>query len=159
MPISQVELDKENPHKNRVHTVLAHSYAFHFCIFLLASLIDFIIPLKLLDYSSGAIGLSLMFLGTVLIFWAQSSSKKLSKENMTSETFSKGPYRYMRSPTNLGIFLAFLGFGVLINSFFISAFSFFSFFTARMTFIKKQEKILEEKYGAPYLEYKKKIRF
>jgi protein-S-isoprenylcysteine O-methyltransferase Ste14 len=52
-----------------------------------------------------------------------------------------------------------LGFGLVINAFFVIVSAFISFVIAKFLFIEKQEKVLAEKYGAPYLEYKKSVKF
>ncbi len=147
-------------HKDKVHHVLAHSYMFYFVAFIFSLILDFMFPLKILDQSMTIpLGSIFLIIATVLIFWAQKSSHKLDKENMTKETFCRGPYLYTRSPTHLGLFLMILGFGFIVNSFFIVFFALISFFITKSIFIRKQEKILEEKYGAPYLEYKKSVKF
>jgi protein-S-isoprenylcysteine O-methyltransferase Ste14 len=51
------------------------------------------------------------------------------------------------------------GFGVIINSFFVVLFTFIALFISKSTFLSKQEKLLEEKYGAHYLKYKKLVKF
>src|SRR3989338_8719819 len=59
----------------------------------------------------------------------------------------------------VGLFFLMLGFGVITNSFFVIVFSIISFLTAKFIFIEKQEKMLEEKYGTHYTEYKKSVKF
>lgn len=158
--IKKTEEIQPHPHKNRVHRILAHSYLFFFILFLVGLFLDFIFPLKFSE-STSILSLGTIFsgLGTLLIFWAQKSSHSLKKENMNKETFLKGPYRYTRSPTHFGLFFLMLGFGLMVNSFFIVFLSVVSFFFTKTVFIKKQEKILAEKYGSPYLEYKKSVKF
>lgn len=149
-----------HPHKNKVHHVLAHSYAVYFAALLLGMVMDLIFKFRIFQHTwwSNA-GVALLFLGTALIVWAQYTSGKLSKDEITIKTFSHGPYRYTRTPTNFGLLLIVFGFGMMINSFFIVFFTFISFFIAKFVFLNKEEKILAEKYGAPYLEYKKKVKF
>jgi len=152
-------LESKNPHKNKVHKVLAHSYFFYFISFLLGLLLDFVFPFKVFDETIMILtGLVFLIFGTFLIFWAQMSSHKLEKKNMNKETFCRGPYCYTRSPTHLGLFLLMLGFGLMTNSFFIVVLSILSFFIPKITFIKKEEEILTQKYGAPYTEYKKSVK-
>ena len=148
-----------NPHKNKVHKILAHSYMFYFISFLLGLFLDFIFPFKIFK-SPGVVSLGavLLALGTLLVVWAQKSSRSLSKENITKETFYRGPYRYTRSPTHFGLFLLMFGFGIVANALFIVLFSIISFVVTKFLFIKKEEKILAEKYGAPYLEYKASVK-
>ncbi|MFA6585947.1 MAG: isoprenylcysteine carboxylmethyltransferase family protein [Candidatus Paceibacterota bacterium] len=150
----------KNLHKNKVHKILAHSYLFFFISFLFSLFLDFIFPVKIFDNSAiSSIGAILLVLGTLLILWAQKTSHNLNKDNLTKNSFSHGPYRFTRSPTHYGLFLLILGFGFVTNAFFIIVFSVFSFFITKFIFIRKEEKILAEKYGAPYLEYKKSVSF
>ena len=85
--------------------------------------------------------------------------ERKEKENMSKETFSRGPYRYTRNPTNFGLFLLMLSFGIIMNALFIIVFSVLSFIFNKFIFIKKEEEILAKKYGTPYLEYKKSVKF
>ncbi len=145
--------------KNKVHKILAHSYLCFFISFLLGLLLDFVFPLKIfgkLDLMP--IGIVFLVLGTLLVFWAQKSSRNLEKESLSKETFYRGPYRFTRSPTHFGLFLLVLGFGIVADSFFVVIFSIISIFVAKFFFLKKEERILAEKYGAPYLEYKKSVK-
>lgn len=154
------KIDNFNPHKNKVHKVLAHSYFFSFILFLFSLFLDFIFPLKIFeDYSFSWFGILFLFFGTILVLWAQKSSLSIPKENMSKESFCRGPYRYMRSPTHFGLFLLIFGFGVVVNSFFIIFFALISFFITKFFFLKKEESILEQKYGVHYLEYKKTVKF
>jgi len=150
----------ENPHKNKVHRVLAQSYLFNFFCFLMGIYFNLIFNFKIFK-SSFVMPLGFVFLvfATILIIWAQKTSQNLDKEEISKETFSQGPYGYTRTPTHLGLFFLMLGLGMIINSFFITLFAFISFVLEKIIFLNKQEKILAEKYGAPYLEYKKSVRF
>lgn len=58
-----------------------------------------------------------------------------------------------------GLFILMLGFGILINAIFVILFSIVSFVVAKFIFLKKEENILAGKYGAPYMEYKKSVKF
>jgi protein-S-isoprenylcysteine O-methyltransferase Ste14 len=52
-----------------------------------------------------------------------------------------------------------LGFGIMNNALFVIVTTFISFFISKFVFIDRQERILADKYGAPYLEYKKAVKF
>ena len=147
--------------KYAVHHVLAHSYYFYFLLFLLGFFLDFLFPVKIFKTSIMApIGLVLVVLATFLIFWAQKTSHGLRKiAKIQVEHFCRGPYCYTRSPTHLGLFLLTFGFGLIINAFFVVLATVITFFINRFTFLRKQEKILADKYGDPYLEYKKIVKF
>ena len=146
--------------KWNVHTILAHSHTMQFILFLFGIFLDMIFRVKIFTNSALAgVGVILLIFGSVLIFWAQYTSHHLSKENLTKESFSHGPYRYIKNPTNYGIFFMILGFGIIANSFFVILFAFISSLIAKFVFLNKEKKILIAKYGAPYLEYRKSVKF
>lgn len=155
-----MDLNSQELHKDKVHRILAHSYSFYFFMFLLGVSLDSIFPLKILNNRiTIPAGLLLLLLATVLIFWAQKTSRNLKKENLNKEMFSKGPYAITRSPTHWGLFMLMLGFGFTINAIFLVISSLLSLLVTRLVFLRKEEIILEKKYGAPYLEYKKTVKF
>jgi len=143
-----------------VHAVSAHSYVAYFVLFLLGLFFHFLSPVQI--YNNVFIvflGFAFLLFATLLIFWAQKTSRKLNKVNINRETFCKGPYCYTHMPTQFGLFFLMIGFGFMINSFFIILFALISLIIHKTFFVKKQETILLKKYGAPYLEYKKFVKF
>ena len=152
--------NKTYSQKPSVHKVLAHSYSVFFIFFLIGVFFDMVFNFKVFDsFFLLPIGLFFLVFGTVLILWAQYTSLNQDTKNVTKETFCKGPYCYTRTPTNFGLFFLMLGFGMIINAFFVILFTLISFIITKFFFLDKQEKILEEKYGAPYSEYKKSVKF
>ncbi|MFH1201248.1 MAG: methyltransferase [bacterium] len=146
--------------RHGVHQILAHSYATHFILFLVGVIFDLIFNFKFFYGSLMApLGISFLIFGTFLILWAQKTSRNLNKNNISKETFRQGPYRYTRVPTNFGLFFLVLGFGLIINAFFVILSALVSFLLSKFIFLAKQERILALKYGAPYLEYKKIVKF
>ena len=155
-----LQTENANPHKNRVHKILAHSYSVYFILFLIGVCLSFIFPLKVFGSSAAIpLGFILLVFATFLIVWAQKTSRNLEKNNVSKESFSRGPYRYTRAPTHLGLLFLLLGFGLIANSFFITFFTLLSFIIGKFVFLKEEERILAEKYGASYLEYKKIVKF
>ena len=152
--------DKNRVQIHGVHQILAHSYVLHLFLFLLGVVLDLIFNLK---FFSGSwvmpFGFSFLIFGTFLTLWAQKTSRNLNKNNLSKETFSQGPYRYTRAPTNLGLLFLVLGFGLIINAFFVILSAFISFLISKFVFLAKEEKILTLKYGTSYLEYKKIVKF
>jgi protein-S-isoprenylcysteine O-methyltransferase Ste14 len=145
----------------KIHDVLAHSYLTYFFAVIVGLIVDFIIPIKLIPQSvAQAIGLVFLFVAPALILWAQVTSSRFRHERKegTALNFSKGPYFFSRSPTHLGLDILVIGFGLILNSFFIVAFSIVSFFVTRLFFVKKQERLLEQKYGNQYVAYRKSVR-
>ena len=145
--------------EHRIHHILAHSYSVYFVLLLVGIALDVILKLQLFEATLMPIGVIVLVLATLLILWAQNTSRNLEKENLTKENFCRGPYCYTRSPTHWGLFLLILGFGIIANAFFVVVFNFVSFIITRLTLVKKQEEALALKYGSPYLEYKKMVKF
>jgi protein-S-isoprenylcysteine O-methyltransferase Ste14 len=154
--------DKENSNQSsEIHDVLAHSYLTYFFAVVFGLIVDMMLPIKLIsDSVASSIGLVLMLLAPALILWAQMTSNRFSKEKKEGDTinFSKGPYIFSRSPTHLGLDILVIGFGLILNSFFIVAFSIVSFFVTRFFFVRKEEALLGEKYGEQYLKYRRSVR-
>ncbi len=148
------------PKKDLVHHILAHSYMFYFIAFIVGLFFDYIFPLKIFENNSTVLlGSLVSILGTILVLWAQKSSKTFDKNNITKNSFCNGPYRFTRNPTHWGLFFLIVGFSFIMNSLFIFFFTIVSFVITKSFFLKRQERVLEHKYGAPYMEYKKSVRF
>lgn len=153
-------METVNAKKGSVHKILAHSYGMHFVLFLMGVVLDLIFKLQF--FSNPLIvykGIVLLVFGSLLIIWAQYTSRNLKVENVTKETFCNGPYRFTRTPTNFGLFFMMFGFGLMLNALFIMITSIISFVVAKFVFLNKEEELLALKYGAPYLEYKKSVKF
>ncbi len=155
------KLIDNNLHKNKVHRILAHSYTAYFALFLIGVCLDFTFPIKIFANSVMiSIGLLFLVFATFLIFWAQKTGHELGKiRDPQTEHFHRGPYRYTRMPTHLGLFLLMLGFGFVANAFFIIITTLISLVVGKLIFVEKQENILAEKYGKPYVDYKEKVKF
>jgi len=145
--------------KNSVHVLLAHSYIFYFVGFLVGILLDSIFSFDAFGqfFIMKVIGCVLIILSTLLIFWAQKTSRNFKNGVITKKTFSKGPYHFVQNPTDWGIFLLIIGFGIIANAIFVILCTLFSFFASRLFFLKKQDSILAKKYGAPFTEYKESV--
>lgn len=145
--------------KRNVHKVLAHSYSMYFILFLVGITLDIIFNFQILTSSvMTSVGFSIIIFASLLILWAQTTSRNLKKQNITKETFLGGPYSYTRSPTHWGLFFLMIGFGIIVNAIFIILTTLISFLVSRYVYLAKEEMILEEKYGEPYLEYKKMVK-
>lgn len=148
-------------HKFKVHHVLAQSYSVAFFMFLIGVLLDLIFSIKIFhDSYMTPIGLSVLFFASIIIFWAQRTSRDLRKiDEITKESFCRGPYCYSRTPTHWGLFLLLLGFGIVANASFVILTTIISSLISKIVFLKREERILVDKYGAPYLEYQKSVKF
>lgn len=147
--------------KHGVHKVLARSYSVYFVLLLAGVCLDLIFGFKIFsDSFMVPVGFFFLIIASMIIIWAQKAGhafKKVSEKK--TEHFHFGPYRYTRIPTHLGLFLLILSFGFIANSFFVILATIISFLFSKFIFVKKYEKILEEKYGEAYKEYKKLVKF
>src|ERR1035437_6593070 len=55
---------------------------------------------------------------------------------------------------SVGAIILLLGFGIIVNAPFVILSAIISFIVTKFVFLSKEEKILADKYGTPYLEYK-----
>jgi protein-S-isoprenylcysteine O-methyltransferase Ste14 len=145
-----------------VHFILSHSYTVFLFAVVLGVVLDVFIPMDIFEhYLYQPIGFGMIVLGSILIYWAQSTSRKTNKEMQRENTprdFERGPYKYSRNPTHIGLSIMTLGLGFLLQSVFSIAFIAVASLVTKFIFLKKEERLLEEKYGQAYLDYKKKVR-
>jgi protein-S-isoprenylcysteine O-methyltransferase Ste14 len=107
------------------------------------------------------VGFLMLVVGSLIIYWAQSTSANYKKRTHKKEGrshFEFGPYKYLRSPTHFGLFIMTLGFALIINSLFSAIFTIIAYMITKLFFLKREERMLEEKYGQTYRDYKKKVR-
>ncbi len=153
-------INQDKTRQYHVHRILAHSYTSYFILFLVGVFLDIIFKFKIFTTSLWtSVGIIFLILASFLIFWAQHTSRNIETKNVTKETFCKGPYCYTRSPTHWGLFFLVLGFGIMANALFVVLSTMISFIISKFIFLEKQEDALAEKYGVPYLEYKKSVKF
>jgi protein-S-isoprenylcysteine O-methyltransferase Ste14 len=154
------EIKEKIIRETKVHRILAHSYLVYFLFLLLGVALDVIFHIHAFETSfTVPAGFIILLAATILIIWAQNTSRNLRRENITKETFLHGPYCYTRSPTHYGLFLLMLGFGFVANAFFVIMFTIVSLLVTKFFFLKKEEDLLEKKYGSAYMEYKRIVKF
>ncbi len=146
--------------EDNVHAVLAHSYVSYFVSFLIGLFLHFLYPIKVYQHELVApFGFAILFISTLLIIWAQRTSRTLEHGTISKESFCRGPYCYSRMPTHWGLFFMMIGFGLMINSLFVILLTLVFFIFTKITFIRKEEALLLQKYGAAYREYKSLVKF
>lgn len=145
-----------------VHFLLAHAYSLFFVAIIIGIIADTITNTNLLEnFKYSNLGIAFVFLGTGLVYWAQISSSKAIKikpEENSVEGFTIGPYKYFRHPTYLGLFVMTLGLGILIKSLFSVLFVLVAYLVIKFVFIKKERKILVQKYPEIYARYEEKVK-
>jgi len=162
-------MDKIEPKKveNReeegmINFILSHSYFIFFLAVILGALLDPLIDKEIFSnllYTHS--GFVMLIVGSLLVYWAQKTSltykQRVSKDD-TGSFFEFGPYKYMRNPTHLGLFILTLGFSLMINSLFGVILNIIAYIITRVYFLKKEEELLEDKHGQVYADYKKKVK-
>lgn len=157
---------KENTHKrgSMVHFVLLHSYLIFLFAVILGAFLDPLIKKRLFSNEIYQIvGLLMLFVSSIIMYWAQRTSsfykqKERMNENDSRPYFEFGPYKYLRSPTHFGLFMMALGFSLIINSFFGVVLSIIAHIITKLFFLKEEEKLLVQKYGQVYIDYKNKVK-
>lgn len=144
-----------------VHSLLIGSYFVYFIPVIFGLLLDILFPGYLFKNDTlQLLGIFIIFMSSMLIFWAQrtssSSKKKLMQEGVRN--FAAGPYKYSRNPTFAGLFYMTIGLGLILGSYFVIGMVMVAFILNKYIFIPKQEHILDLKYGQIYSEYKKKVK-
>lgn len=155
-------MEKENTtlRKGMVHMILSQSYTMFLYAIVAGALLNFIIPVRVFSSKEYQyLGIFLIIIGTLLIYWAQSSSAhKDKKKDLAEDYFTHGPYKYVRNPTHVGLTMMTLGLSIILNSLFTFIFILIASFITKFIFLKKEETLLENKYGEIYSKYKKKVK-
>ena len=149
-----------------VHFILSNSYTIFLFAVVLGVILDMIIPINIFNsrmYQYA--GIVLIMIGSILIYWAQSTSYHSKIEMIEGKlgksvvrNFMEGPYKYSRNPTHIGLTLLSLGLAFLINSLFSVIFTIIASLITKFVFVKEEEDLLIEEYGQEYLDYKKKVK-
>jgi protein-S-isoprenylcysteine O-methyltransferase Ste14 len=160
MDIPTTETKKTFRDNVLVHYVLSHSYLMFFIAVMLGMILDYFFPIQIIPREYSLVGIMFMVFGSLLVYWAQSTSRasKVEMETLGTREFARGPYKYSRNPTHIGLAIVTLGFGIIMQSFFIILLLVIVYTLSKLVYLRKQEKILEAKYGETYTTYKKKVR-
>ncbi len=155
--------DRESLRLGMVHFILSHSYSVFLIAVIAGAICHSIFTISLFENPIYPyVGLIMIILGSALIYWAQTTSNRTSKEVMngirTERDFERGPYKYTRSPTHSGLAIMILGLSIILNSFFTFIFVVIATILTKRIFLKKEEALLEKRYGDIYREYKEKVR-
>lgn len=144
-----------------VHLILSHSYVIFLMAVIFGAIFHNLFNFNIFSgYIYNYIGFFMIIGGSLLIYWAQSTSGCVQKEKgneRTEKDFERGPYKYSRNPTHIGLTVMTLGLALILNSFFTIVFLVIASFITKLIFVKKEEKLLERKYGQVYCDYKKKV--
>ncbi len=134
-----------------IHSKLAKSYLTYFICSILGLFLDTFIGIDINLKYAEPIAFVCFILGTFLILWAQYTSRKKD-----GPYFFRGPYRFMRNPTHLGIVFLVTGYTLVSGSIIFFAITIVGYFISNI-FFQKYESILDRTYGPEYQKYKAEV--
>ena len=129
---------------------------------ILQILLNFIFPVKIINYPWTYFGILLIILGQIPNFWIYFYFRKKKTtthiDRIPDKLITSGLFKITRNPNYLGMVITLLGVAVLLGS--LTAFIFPVVFIILTHFfvIPIEERNLENRFGKRYLNYKNKVR-
>lgn len=136
-----------------MHLALAKSYLVYFIFILLGLFANTIFTLSVPTPHGQWIALACFAFGPLLIWWAQRTSIIESPVPY----FNRGPYRFLRNPTQVGILILIGGYAAVSGSVIFLGAAIIGYFISNAFFFKKYEAILRAEYGDQYENYKSAV--
>lgn len=136
---------------------------YFFIAIIATSLIHFIFPIfKFINFPWNLIGIIPLIIGIAFNILADNSFKKhattVKPFEESSALVTNGTFRISRNPMYLGMALILFGIGILLGL--LSPYFVILIFILLLdfVFIQKEEAMLQNKFGAKWLEYKNRVR-
>lgn len=130
----------------------------------LAIILDIFMPVKFLTEPwNRYLGIALIGLGTVIIYWSEALGKKFSERRKRGEVTSAehlafGPYFWTRNPKYIALAILLIGLGVTLNSLFVTLSAVVSLIIVNYFLLSKEEELMESRHGEIYHQYKKTVK-
>lgn len=149
----------ENQSNQSVHVVLAQSYLVYFILCAVGLFLEMFFPMRFYVPHATLLAVICFAVGPLLMLWAQYTSHRFEKikQEIGAPVFHRGPYRYLRNPTQLGLLILVLGYALISGAAMLFVATGVAYLLSNI-FFRKHESILETKYGAPYQAYKSSVR-
>lgn len=107
-------------------------------------------------------GVLLAIAALLMVRWAAVTFRKARTNILTSQAattiVATGPFAYSRNPIYLAALIGIIGAAIAFNSLWFLAALLGIYVVLRYGVIAREEIYLERKFGAPYLDYKSKVR-
>lgn len=102
-------------------------------------------------------GWPLILLGAGIALWAVFEAGEMNISS-PEKLVTSGPYAYSRNPMYVSWLLIFMGFAFVLNSIWLAVF--FPCVVAYVHFVEipKEERALEQRFGARYRDYRERVR-
>ena len=137
--------------KNSIQINLAHSYLAYFAFSLIGLFADTFWGFGTPLYYGNTISLICFILGPLLIWWAQGTSSR----KRALPYFERGPYRFLRNPTHVGVVILVAGYTAVSGSIVFLGVTLIGYIISNLYF-SRYESLLKLEYGEEYTDYKKK---
>jgi protein-S-isoprenylcysteine O-methyltransferase Ste14 len=150
-------MDEQLANKS-VHRTLAKSYLVYFILCSLGLFLGVFFPMQFFIPHSQTFAVIGFILGPVLIIWAQTTSHRfeLTKQQTGTLVFNRGPYRFLRNPTQFGLVMLVAGYAFASHTAILFVITALAYVISNV-FFRKHEQILESRYGEPYKSYKSSV--
>jgi protein-S-isoprenylcysteine O-methyltransferase Ste14 len=117
---------------------------------------------RLLPYPINSAGLALIAFGSWIRLWAGAVFYRQNPSMVSFKVPPKlvitGPWRYSRNPLYLGLIMIGLGFSIFFFSYSDLILTLVGALLLHLEVVMHEEKVLTQKFGNIYLDYKKQIR-
>ena len=125
--------------------------------------LHFVVPLgRVVLWPYSCFGLVFIALGAVINMSAvrllQERETTLEFHGTASSLVTDGPFRISRNPVYLGGVLVSLGVAILLGSLIALVFPVTLFWILNGFYVPREETALQTRFGAPYVDYKRKVR-
>lgn len=129
---------------------------------ILSITLEYYYPTKLWITHNLFFGIIILLIAWYIIYKSKIEFKKYKQRsgpnNDIKEIINTGIYKRSRNPIYLAIIILNVGLSLVFNSLWILIESLLIAILLNHFLIKKEEKFLENEFGALYLEYKKKVK-
>ncbi len=142
-----------------VHRALAQSYLSYYLFSVIGLFADVLYPVRLFAPEHSYLAIVFFVLGPLLIVWAQYTSFLFEKRKQETghPQFKRGPYRFIRNPTQMGLLLLVTGYALATGAVMLFVATVLAYLCSNI-FFYKHEHILEERYGSEYQTYKQEVK-
>ena len=128
-------------------------------LIILNIILHYIIPIKqIIFFPYNYIGILLFIFGWIPNIWQGITIGLNSASQIPKKLINTGLFRFSRNPTYLGMTITLLGEAIFLGSLITFIIPILFVILINNFNINFEEKILENKFGTKYLEYKKKVR-
>ncbi len=140
-----------------IQTTLAHSYLVYLIASIAGLFFDTLIGFTIDIAHKGMLAGIFFVIGSLLIVWAQNTSRHHHLNPQQKQAyFFRGPYRYMRNPTQLGIVLLVGGYTIVSGSLIFFMITVAGYFISNI-FFQRYEAILDRTYDGEYKNYQTRV--